>query len=254
MIPQVRMQQLVDFLQQKRVCSIAEIAAYLQVSEATARRDISLLEKQGQVQRIRGGVRCVDNTKPSGYIPYDETIEAKCQMFIKEKEAIGRYAASLIKPYDLVYLDSGTSVLAMVQHIQEKHANYVTNSIPAAQFLAAQGFSVFVTGGIYKSDTQSLIGAQAWESIDHFCFTKGFFGTNGIDQLRGFSTPDWQESFIKEHCANASREIYVLADASKFQKSSHVYFLAYDEAIVITDNSLPEELRGDSVVVVEVEA
>ena len=53
-------------------------------------------------------------------------------------------------------------------------------------------------GGEIKAVTEALVGEEALEQLDKYNFTKGFFGTNGIDLKRGFTTPDQKEAAVKE--------------------------------------------------------
>ena len=70
--------------------------------------------------------------------------------------------------------------------------------------------------------------------IQMYHFTKGFFGTNGIHEEAGFTTPDIHEAFVKEQAMKQCRECYVLADSTKIGKISAVRFGTFHEATVLT--------------------
>ena len=74
-------------------------------------------------------------------------------------------------------------------------------------------------------------------------FTKGFWGTNGVHQKLGFSTPDVKEAKVKEvamkHCAKR----YVLCDSSKFSQISCVKFGEFAKTCIITTQILDESYR-----------
>ena len=65
-------------------------------------------------------------------------------------------------------------------------------------------------------------------------FTKCFIGTNGIDLKAEFTTPDVNEALLKKEAINRSKKVYVLSDASKFNKISCITFGNLDKAIIIT--------------------
>ena len=83
---------------------------------------------------------------------------------------------------------------------------------------------------------------EAVESLSKYNFTKGFFGTNGIDDRFGFTTPEVRESTIKMQALKRCRKRYILADASKFGQIATITFGQLDEAEVLTDN-IPERYQ-----------
>ena len=229
----IRQEEMALYVQKKGAASVHDLCERFQISDATARRDIDQLAQQGRIEKVHGGARSL-LAGVSSWVKEDEELSVRMQWASAEKQCIAAYAAALIEPFDLVFLDSGSSTLALAEVLQEQRAQYVTNSIPAAEILSQRGFSVFLSGGVYKAATKALTGAQGWESIQNFQFTKGFFGTNGIDRAAGMTTPEWQEAFIKQRCAKQSAQVYVLADRSKFDVRSNVRFIHFEEAQIIT--------------------
>ena len=65
-------------------------------------------------------------------------------------------------------------------------------------------------------------------------FTKGFWGTNGINPKSGYSTPDVNEALVKKFSMAHTREKYIVSDASKFSQISCVTFADFADATVIT--------------------
>ena len=124
----------------------------------------------------------------------------KKDLQIAEKQAIARYAASLIERDDCVYLDAGTSTGWMIEYIREAQATYVTNALSHAKRLADKGFHVILIGGEPKSSTDAIVGAEAVVNLQKYHFSKGFFGTNGVEQNGGFTTPDAREAMVKQDC------------------------------------------------------
>lgn len=66
-------------------------------------------------------------------------------------------------------------------------------------------------------------------------FNKGFFGTNGITEKSGFTTPDINEALVKETAFAHCHFKYILADSSKFGETSAVTFGNIKDATIITD-------------------
>ena len=83
--------------------------------------------------------------------------------------------------------------------------------------------------------TEAVVGNQAILTIDRMNFNKGFFGTNGITEKSGFTTPDINEALVKETAFAHCHFKYILADSSKFGETSAVTFGNISEATIITD-------------------
>ena len=141
---------------------------------------------------------------------------------------------------DTVYLDAGTTVSFVIDALNVKDAVFVTNSHPHAERLAQKGYKVFVIGGEYKAKTGAYVGTLASKALEQYHFDKGFFGTNGISPGSGFSTPDEREAEVKRAALLRCEKAYVLADATKFDKSAFVSFASLSEGTVITDDA-PEK-------------
>lgn len=133
-------------------------------------------------------------------------INEKSTLFIQEKDAIARYAASLVQ-----------------------------NAFTHAKRLAQKGYQVFVPAGEIKASTEAIVGAECQMSLQKYHFNKCFIGVDGISLSGGFSTPDQNEACVKTTVINHSQEVYVLADHSKFDKITLLTFAPLNRGIIITD-------------------
>ena len=75
---------------------------------------------------------------------------------------------------------------------------------------------------------------EAVASLSQYHFTRGFFGTNGITVVEGFTTPDLEEAANKRAAMEHCRQCYVLADHSKFDTLSNITFGELGQAKIIT--------------------
>ena len=213
--------------------TVQELRSILNVSESTIRRDITLLSREGRLVKVFGGAVALDN--PPNAV--ELSVLAKETMNRDEKRAIAEYAASLIVPDDYVYIDSGTTTEMMIEFIREKNATYVTNAVSHAKGLVRRGLKVLLIGGELKENTEAIVGADAILHIQKYHFSKGFFGTNGVNMKLGFTTPDVREALIKrvaiQNTQPGSR--FILADHDKFGQSSAVTFSDFGGTVTITD-------------------
>ena len=123
----------------------------------------------------------------------------------------------------------------MIPFIEEKSAFFVTNAVSHGLRLVERGFRAAVLGGEIKASTEAVVGNEAYLSLKKYHFTKGFWGTNGVSRISGFTTPDPNEALIKEFAMERTREPYVLCDSSKFFQTSPVSFGEFSSATIITD-------------------
>ncbi len=149
--------------------------------------------------------------------------------------AIARYAAGLIGDDDVVFLDAGTTVLRMAEHLRASKATFVTNSVECAQRLPRRGLRAYVLGGVIKPGTLAIIGGEAMEGLKKYYFTKTFLGANGIAAGPGFTTPDPEEAMVKTTAAVRAHETWVLADSSKFGTITAASVLPLSGARIVTD-------------------
>ena len=170
MLTEQRFERILERLKVKKSITVAEITEDLGISESTARRDITALDKAGKLTKVFGGAVAAEHT----YEMKEPTVAQKVNVRKEEKIKIAQYAADMIGDNDFVYLDAGTSVGYMVEFLAEKRAAFVTNAVAHAQRLAAQGNRVLLIGGELKSSTEAVVGAQAIELLRKYHFTKDF--------------------------------------------------------------------------------
>ena len=233
MLSEERKGEILRIVNTNKSVTVQELRSILNVSESTIRRDITLLSREGRLVKVFGGAVALDN--PPNAV--ELSVLAKETMNRDEKRAIAEYAASLIIPGDYVYIDSGTTTEMMIEFIHEKNATYVTNAVSHAKGLVRRGLKVLLIGGELKENTEAIVGADAILHIQKYHFSKGFFGTNGVNMKLGFTTPDVREALIKrvaiQNTQPGSR--FILADHDKFGQSSAVTFSDFGGTVTITD-------------------
>lgn len=162
-------------------------------------------------------------------------METKRRLYTQEKDRIARYAAGLIRDDDIVFLDAGTTVLRMAEHLHASGALFLTNSAECACRLLERNLRTYVLGGMMKPGTMAIMGAEALEGLRRYHFTKAFLGVNGITVGQGYTTPDPEEAAVKALAAAQAQRAYVLADASKFGRVTAAAMFPIEAAGIITD-------------------
>ncbi|MGG7215090.1 DeoR/GlpR family DNA-binding transcription regulator [Clostridium nigeriense] len=247
MLTEERHKLILDELRRNSVVYVSELVKMLDTSESTIRRDLTFLNSEGKLKKVHGGATLLErefNTK-------DDYVAIRENLNMEDKKIIAKYAAALVKKDDFVYIDSGTTTNLMIDYLKEKNAVYVTNGINQAKKLISKGFRTYIIGGELKSSTEAIVGVEAINSLKKYNFTKGFFGTNGIYEYRGYTTPDMREALVKEEAIKRTRNPFILADKTKFNEISCITFAELDEAVIIT-TKLEDTRYYDETKVVEV--
>ena len=231
MLAELRMEAILAELAKEQAVSVAHLCQVTGASEATIRRDLNELARRGKLNKVHGGALPVREE----FRGEEPNMDLKRRLHTPEKMRIARYAASLIRDDDVVYLDAGSTVMHMADCIQSSKATFVTNSIECVQRLPRRGLRTYVLGGVLKSGTLAVIGGSAIEGLKKYNFTKAFLGINGIAIGPGFTTPDPEEAMVKAAAASRSRKTFILADSSKFGAITAASVLPLDGAEIITD-------------------
>ena len=231
MLTQERYEMILSILSERDAVTVAELSAELQTSESTIRRDLNNLAEAGKLNKVFGGATSIKVDPGVEDIPFESRESAMSD----EKTAIGRYAATLIRDGDLVFIDAGTTTYRLIDFLTNKKATYVTNGVAHSRKLVQGGFNTFIISGRVKPVTEAVVGSTGIELLSKFNFTKAFMGTNGIDARAGFSTPELDEGQLKEAVFKNSYMTFVLSDHSKFRKIYPVTFAKLKTACIITD-------------------
>lgn len=233
MLAEERLAQIIDLLSEKRSATVQELCEALNASESTIRRDLTELDRLGKLNKVHGGATLPD----SQFLADEPTMDAKQSLAIAEKRAIAKAAAALIRPQDFVYIDAGTTTLALVQALSglALEAHYVTNGIAHARLLAQKGCKVFVPGGMLRPNTEAIVGAAAVASLQAYNFTKAFLGANGVDVQAGFTTPDPEEAAVKATAVRRAHESWFLADSTKFARVYPAVITELRGGAILTD-------------------
>ena len=156
MLTEERHSIILDTVNKNKNVELGELCELLNTSESTVRRDLSLLDKKGLLVKVRGGAIAVADESFNAVEP---NVEEKAGLFAAEKEAIARYAASLIEDGDFVYIDAGTTTEKMIEYIPSKSVTFVTNAFINAKKLAQRGFKVMILAGEVKPSTEAIVGS-----------------------------------------------------------------------------------------------
>ncbi|CCG86561.1 DNA-binding transcriptional repressor YgbI [Erwinia piriflorinigrans] len=241
MIPVERHQQIVSLVQLRGVVSIAELSDRLAVSHMTIRRDLQKLEEQGMVQLVSGGVRSTER------LSSEPSHQDKTGMCSLEKQAIGTAAARNIPLNSCIYLDAGTTTLALARELgMRDDLLIVTNDFVIANFLIDHSQCQMIhTGGKVCRDNRSCIGEAAAQTLRGLSLDIAFISASCWG-TRGIFTPDEDKIAIKRTVSDISSKRVLLADSSKYNKLATFLALPLGNfENIITDAQLTDNARQE---------
>ena len=247
MLAEQRARAILEQIALHQTVSVADLCQLTGASEATIRRDLNALARQGKLVKIHGGATSLEEEE---FLAREPDLATK-QRYAREKERIARYAAGLVSDDDVVFLDTGTTVLHMADHLKDSKALFITSSIDLAGMLSAHERRVYILGGALKPGTVDIVGAEALETLRRYNFTKVFLGASGVSVSQGFTTPDPEAAALKSLAASRAQTAYMLVDSSKFGRVTAASILPLGRAGIITDR-VPDEKYLDCTEIVEV--
>jgi DeoR family fructose operon transcriptional repressor len=233
--------QIIQYLQKNQRASVPELGQLFNVSESTIRRDLKELEDAKLLKRTHGGAVSLQSAN------LEPGIQEKTDYFRNEKEKIAQKAYQLISAGDTILLDSGTTTLLLARELHAiSDVRVITNSLLVLNELKdCRNVEISLVGGILRPETMAFVGPMTERSLDMITVDKVFLGTNGIDILKGITTPNLIEAATKSKMISIGNEIILLADHSKIGKISYAK-VANVERIdtFIVDDQAPEEFTS----------
>ena len=205
-----RHEQIARLIEEKGSATVEEIVGTLNVSPATARRDLSKMHRLGLISRTRGGAM---RTMQAAF---DRGFAESQRIFMPEKEAIGRLAASLIEPGDTVILDGGSTTYQVAQHLEARNVVVVSNAFGVmSALMPKQDIEVIMVGGLLSRHSGVAVGPDAVRMFQQLNADKAIIGTNGISVEAGLTIPTRLVAEAKQAIAEHCRQLIVVADHSK---------------------------------------
>lgn len=229
---------ILDLITAKGSASVSGLALDLGVSEVTIRSDLRSLEEKGLVGRTRGGV----------YPAFHRDILERQRQHVEEKHRIAKAAADLVRDGDRIMIEAGTTTALVARYlIGKRDVQVVTNSTLVFSYARLNpALAITMTGGIFRRETESMVGPLAVRSIEDFNVRLAFVGTDGFGVARGMTTQLVEGAeIVRAMCARAE-ESWLLADSSKYGKTGFVSVLPLSGVDgIVTDSGLGAAARAE---------
>jgi len=238
MLFEIREKKIIELLEQQGSVTISYLSNYFDISKVTIRRHIDkLAEEITPIKRVRGGA--IFNKAETSY----ESFEEKSKRFIEIKEKIGILAASLVKEKDTLILDSGSTNLYVSKSLSSLNSvTAITNDLEIALYMAkVPNIKTIFAGGEVRPFIFSCYGPLTENYFDNLIVEKLFLGAESIDLKRGITNAQINEANLKQKMISCAKEVIMVADSSKFDKSSLAFVADFSKInVVVSDDKIPK--------------
>ncbi len=218
MTPNPRQAQVVDEVRARGSVSVEALAERFGVTLQTVRRDVKLLTDAGLLARFHGGARLPTSTT--------ENIEYLQRQLLNEgpKQRIARAVAQVVPHGCSLLINIGTTTEAVARELlHHKGLRVITNNLNVAAILSGNpDCEVIVAGGIVRTRDRGIVGELTVDFIRQFRVDIGLIGISGIEQDGSLRDYDFREVKVARAIIDHSREVWVAADHSKFNRPAMV--------------------------------
>ena len=216
-IPAGRQQKIIEYVKEHKSAQIKELAEYLEVSDATVRRDLDELDAQGHLVRTHGGAVLKD----SGTSSFERQHKERPMIMPYEKRRIAKKAASFISEGETILLDSGTTTYYLSSELSAiPNLTVITYDLFIASNIVLHSTStLIVTGGLRRPGYNNVLwGSMVEDYLRGIRVDKAFLGADAIDLDFGVSNTNVLEVSTKKRLIEAGKEVILVADHSKLER------------------------------------
>lgn len=210
-----RQRQLLNLLEERKALSTQEIIRLLDISPATARRDITKLNEQGRLRKVRNGAEVIEKRV---YRPQPLPVNNA-----NEKQRIAETAAQICQEGESVILTCGSTMLMLGSSLCGKDVQIMTNFLPLANYLIEHDHNdVVIMGGQYNKNQAIMLSLNtSAEAIyaANIMFTSG----KGLT-VDGLYKTDMLIANSEQRMLSRVGKLVVLLDSSKLGKQAGMLF------------------------------
>ena len=214
MTPNPRQSLLLDEVRARGSLSVETLAERLGVTLQTVRRDVQRLAEAGLVARFHGGVRVPSSTVENIAYRQREVLHAA------EKACIARAVAARVPEGCSLILNIGTTTEAIARELMGRRGlRVITNNLNVAAILSHHpDCELIVAGGVVRPRDRGIVGEAAVDFIRQFKVDIGLIGISGLEADGTLRDYDYREVTVARAIVERSREVWLAADHSKFNR------------------------------------
>jgi DeoR/GlpR family transcriptional regulator of sugar metabolism len=242
-----RRRKILGIVNHRKSVTVDSLLKALPVSRMTISRDLEALETAGLLKRVRGGAVALS------HIVVAPRASGSVRALTDQQMRIGREASRRVENGDFIIIESGSTCMALVEHLRDKSNLKIATASPMIAMRLAEieeqyhrGLEIIVSGGVLDVYKNFLLGPPALQMFENMNVDIAFVSVTAIDSEMGVTADDMGESSISrvvlEKCG---RKTIGLIISSKFNKVSFYKvtdIARFDE--IITDSGLDRETEA----------
>ena len=233
----IRQAKIKEYMTTKQFASIRELRALCpEVTLMTLHRDLNALAREGEIIKLRGGVRIARQKAESSFsFRENENTEAK--------NIIAKKAITLIHEGGAVFFDAGTTTLATIRALPDINLTVITNGANfASELQNFSNISAYMCCGALNRANMALSGQSTLGFLESVNIDLGFVGVSGFTEESGFTCGRESEMHVKKLVIRKARKSVALMDATKLTRLMPYTFASLgDLDYVICDRPPPED-------------
>ncbi|MCX6968946.1 MAG: DeoR/GlpR family DNA-binding transcription regulator [Verrucomicrobia bacterium] len=224
MLAHARHEKIISLLEKHRKIDVQSLLNILSVSPATLRRDLAVLDRKDLIVRVHGGVF------HPGAVTSEPSFGQKTAMSVRSKRLIAEALAPTIPQRATVFIDSGTTCLEAGRLLRGREdLTIITNSLPLIATHEQFRARLLVLGGEMRSVSGALVGDLALSALGRLRADVALIGASGLHFHDGAGTTELLETAVKREWISRSHRTVLLADASKWSRTTLVSFAGWED-------------------------
>lgn len=235
-----RREKVLELLREEGTVYLKDLEKrFPEVSGMTLRRDLEYFENLGQAVRIRGGAKYLRLLSEQ-----EDVYALRAAKNQEAKGKISRLAAQFIEPRRSVYIDAGSTGMALARSLPDLNFSVVTSGINVAMELSKRYKpSVTVIGGLINRSNLAASGSRSDSLVEHLNIDTALVVSSAFSVKNGFTVGNFDEGVLKKSVIEKADKVIMMLDSTKFSKTMPFTFAhMQDIDIIITDKRPPDEI------------
>lgn len=234
-----RRDKIIRLLQKDGRVKVKELSDLFDVSDDCIRKDLRMLEKEGQLKRTYGGAIL------SKDYPLVRDVVDRKDFNLEQKRLIAAKILDTIQDNETIFMDISTTNILAAELLgkSKRRMIVVSNMVDILKQLSKNNnITAIGTGGTYVKTVNGFLGAETMEMVEHYSFDRAFVGTCGLDFTdNSITTLGADDGLTKKAIIKSSRHRYLIMEKEKFYFNECYKFAHFDDIEGIITNEFPDE-------------
>ncbi|MDF2656357.1 MAG: iolR [Bacillota bacterium] len=234
-----RISDIEDYIYENKTVTLDQLCRVFDVSKNTIRRDLKEIISGGNFKKIYGGITVKDN---KDLLPFSERNISN----LDAKKKIAAKAAELVEDSDVIFIDSGTTTIHLIDFIKEKkNLTIITNNLEVMiRVIPYENIKLISLSGELDRNTLSFTGDTASAVLKSYNISKAFMASAGVSINGGVTNSSTKEYDIKTTAVKRSNSVYLLTSQDKFNLVAIMTYCTLDKLTgIITDGHPPQDIQ-----------